>query len=310
MSRAVPVRLTAGLILLSIAALLLAECGGNDVIEPADASTDATFDGGTFDTASDAELADQPGETASGDSGMPDAGTDADAALHDAESGSPGAADADATVEGGSVAAPALGTAKSFAVLASSTITSTGATTVGGDVGIAPGTALVGLTAGQVTGTIHLGDAVAMQAEADQTTAYDNLAARPCQHTMTSIDLGGKTLPPGVYCFAVSAAQMVGDLALDGQGDPNAVWIFQIASTLTISSGLSTTMINGGNACNAYWQVGSSATIDTGARFKGNILAKASITLLTGASVSPGRIFAQAAAVTLDSNAISNAGCP
>jgi type VI secretion system secreted protein VgrG len=149
-----------------------------------------------------------------------------------------------------------------------------------------------------------------MQAEADLTTAYNNLAGRPCQHPMTGVDLGGKTLPPGVYCFGVAAAQTVGALTLDGQGDPNAVWIFQIASTLTISTNLSTAMIGGGNACNVYWQVGSSATINVDAQFKGNILAQTSITLLTGANVSPGRTLAQTGAVTLDSNAISNAGCP
>jgi hypothetical protein len=220
--------------------------------------------------------------------------------------------DAEAGSEGGIVIAPpSLGTARTFAVLAGMTITNTGVTTaIVGDVGISPGTALVGLTAGQVTGTIYLGGAVAMQAEADLTTAYNNLSGRPCTHDMTSIDLGGKTLPPGVYCFASSAAQMVGDLTLDGVGDPNAVWIFQIASTLTISTNLSTVMIRSGNACNVYWQVGSSATINGGAQFKGNILAQASISLLTGANVSPGRTLAQTAAVTMQSSAISNAGCP
>jgi type VI secretion system secreted protein VgrG len=149
-----------------------------------------------------------------------------------------------------------------------------------------------------------------MKAEADLTTAFNDLAARPCQHTMTDVDLGGKTLPPGVYCFAVAAAQAVGDLTLDGQGDPNAVWIFQIASTLTISPNVSTTMIGGGNACNVYWQVGSSATINGGAQLIGNVFAQASISLLNGATVSPGRTLAQTAAVTMQSTNISNAGCP
>jgi hypothetical protein len=344
MSRAVPLRLTAGLVLLPIAAVLSAECGGNDVID----SSDAMFEGATFDAVSDAGLADGPRDTSSGDSTTPDTGSaDAEAGLRDADGGlfdagdtagvdagdadagdggandadagdanagdadasNADAGDADAGVEGGTVA-PTLGTASTFALLASATITNTGGTTVFGDVGISPGTALVGLTAGQVTGSIHLGDAVAAQAESDMGFAYNNLAGRQCQHTMTGVDLGGKTLPPGVYCFGVEAAQMVGNLTLDGQGDPNAVWIFQISSTLTISASLSTNMINSGNACNVYWQVGSSATINTSAQFKGNVLAKASVTLLTGARVSPGRVFAQMAAVTLDTNAISNAGCP
>jgi hypothetical protein len=329
MSRAVPLRLTKGLVvLLPIALPLSVQCGGNDVVDSADAYLDAPFDSGPLDTLSDTTAADRPDETSTRPE---DIGTDEEAAFQDAERGSPDAADAgnegaadagtegaadagnDGAVEaeGGGLAPPALGTARTFAILASSTVTNTGTSTaVVGDVGIAPGTALVGLTAGQVSGTIHLGDAVAAQAEADQTAAYNNLAGRPCQHTMTSVDLGGKTLPPGVYCFAVAAAQMVGDLTLDGQGDPNAVWIFQIGSTLTIASNLSTSMIGGASACNVYWQVGSSATINGGAQFKGNILAQASISLLTGASVSPGRIFAQTAAVTIQSSAISIAGCP
>jgi type VI secretion system secreted protein VgrG len=148
-----------------------------------------------------------------------------------------------------------------------------------------------------------------MKAEADLTTAYNDLEGRPCEHTMTGVDLGGKTLPPGVYCFAVAATQTVGDLTLDGEGNPNAVWIFQIASTLTISSNLSTTMIGAGNACNVYWQVGSSATINGGAQLKGNVFAQVSISLLNGANVSPGRTLTQTAAVTMQSTDISNAGC-
>jgi hypothetical protein len=314
MSRVVSLRLTKGLLVIPVAVLLSVQCGGNDVVDSPDASTDAVLDT-ALDTLSDATLADRPDETSSEDSGAPDVGAGEETAFHDAEGGSPDSANdgnEDAVeAEGGNPAAPALGTAKTFAILASSTATNTGAaTSVVGDVGVSPGTALVGLTAGQVTGTIHLGDAVAAQAEADQTTAYNNLAGRLCQHTMTSIDLGGKTLPPGVYCFAVSAAQTIGNLTLDGQGDPTAVWIFQIGSTLTIAPNLSTTMINGGSACNVYWQVGSSATINGGAQFEGNILAQASISLLTGANVSPGRIFAQTAAVTIQSSAISIAGCP
>ena len=377
MSKRVP-RVTIALVLVPIAALLLSECGGNDVIDSADSSADATFETSTLDAESDTTLADRTPETAAEDSGPPDAETDGEAALpdaqgglldagdagaadaggavtgdadagdagggadargtdasnadagnaetggvdasdaeaggvdaSDAEAGGVDAGDAEAGSDGGTLVAPTLGTAKTFAVLAGSTITNTGATTaIVGDVGVSPGTAITGLPAGQVTGTIHAGDAVAAQAEADLTIAFNNLAGRPCQHPMTGVDLGGQTLPPGVYCFAVAAAQSTGPLTLDGRGDPNAVWIFQIASTLTVSTNLSTTMIGSGNACNVYWQVGSSATINVDAQFKGNILAQASITLLTRAKVSPGRTLTQTAAVTLDSNAISNAGCP
>jgi hypothetical protein len=313
-----------GLVLLPIAGILSAQCGGNDVVDSADALADGTVDGGTLDAALDANLADRQRETSSEDSGMFDARTDAEAALLDAEGGSPmpteggdadgpvNAGDAEAGFDGGVVVAPpGLGTSKTFAVLAGTTVTNSGATTaITGDVGVWPGTAVAGPPSGQVNGTIHPGDGAAMQAEADLTTAYNNLAGRPCLTTMTSVDLGGKTLGPGVYCFASSAAQTVGDLTLDGQGNPNAVWIFQIGSTLTISTNVSTVMINQGNACNVYWQVGSSATINGGAQFKGNILAQVSISLLTNANVSPGRTLTQMAAVSLLSNTISNAGCP
>lgn len=268
----------------------------------ADASEAAGLDGrveaGSVDGASAADA------DASVDAGSADA-NEADANEAEADAG-----EADADAQGPVLLGPVLGTARTFALLAGATITNTGiATAIFGDVGVSPGSAEVGLTAGQVTGTIYLGDPVAMKAEQDLTTAYNNLVGRPCEHPMSSVDLGGKTLPPGVYCFGVAAAQMVGDLTLDGQGDPNAVWIFQIASTLTIASSVSTTMINAGNACNVYWQVGSSATINIGAQLKGNVLAQASISLLTGASISPGRALTQTAAVTLDTNAISNAGC-
>ena len=305
MSQAVPLRLTAALVLLPIAALLSTECGGNDVVDPSDASMDAA----AFDRASDDGVGDGPSDATGNDSSS---GLDAEAQDGaDARDGGGGFDAADAGLEGGHAAALALGTAATFALLASDTITNTGVTTaITGDVGISPGTALVNLPPGQVTGTIHLDDALASQAEFDLGVAYEDLASRPCQHTMSGSDLGGATLGPGVYCFAFAAAQSAADLNLDGQGDPNAVWIFQIGSTLTIANNAVTNMIGGGNACNVYWQVGSSATINTGARFKGSILASASVTMLTGASVSPGRVMAETAAITLDSNAISSAGCP
>jgi hypothetical protein len=308
MPRAVPLRLTAALVLLPIAALLSAECGGNDVVDPSDASMDAA----AFDRASDDGVGDGPPGATDGDSSSEDASALDAEAQDGAKARDGGGFDAaDTGLEGGHAAALALGAAASFALLASDTITNVGVTTaITGDVGISPGTALVNLPPGQVTGTIYLDVPPATQAEFDLGVAYEDLAARPCQHTMSGSDLGGATLGPGVYCFGVAAAQSAADLNLDGQGDPNAVWIFQIGSTLTIANNAVTNMIGGGNACNVYWQVGSSATINTGARFKGSILASASVTMLTGASVSPGRVMAETAAITLDTNAISSAGCP
>ena len=200
-----------------------------------------------------------------------------------------------------------LGSASSFAVLAGSTVTNTGLSNVTGDVGVSPGAAITGFGSVVVIGTIHAGDAVAAQAQSDLTTAYNALAGLPCNTDLTSQNLGGKTLAPGVYCFS-SSAQMTGTLVLDARGDPNGVFIFQIRSTLTTATNAAVVMINGGSACNVFWQVGSSATLGTGTAFAGNIVALTSITLNTGASLS-GRALARNGAVTMDTNAISAGDC-
>jgi len=199
--------------------------------------------------------------------------------------------------------APSLGTAGSFAVLGGSTVTNTGPTIVTGDLGVSPGTAITGFPPGSVIGTIHSADAVALQAQSDVTTAYNVLAGQACDTDLTSQDLGGMTLTPGVYCFS-SSAQLTGVLTLDAQGDPAAVWVFQIGSTLTTASNASVAVINGGKRCNVFWQIGSSATLGTGTEFAGNILADQSITLTTGASMF-GAALARNAAVTMDNNSIS-----
>ncbi len=198
---------------------------------------------------------------------------------------------------------PALGTAGTFAVLAGTTVTNTGPTTLIGDLGVSPGTAVTGFPPGLVTGMTHTGtDAVALQAQKDATAAYTTAAGQPCDVTLTGQDLGGKTLTPGVYCFA-SSAQLTGQLILDGQGNPSSVFIFQIGSTLTTASTASVVLINGAQPCsnNIFWQVGSSATLGTNTSFTGNILALASITLNTG-TVTNGGLYAQTGAVTLDTN--------
>jgi len=200
---------------------------------------------------------------------------------------------------------PALGTAGTFAVLAGTTVTNTGPTTLIGDLGVSPGTAATGFPPGLVTGMIHTGtDAVAVQAQKDAAAAYTTAAGQPCDVTLTGQDLGGKTLTPGVYCFA-SSAQLTGQLILDGQGNPSSVFIFQIGSTLTTASTASVVLINGAQPCssNIFWQVGSSATLGTRTSFTGNILALASITLNTG-TVTNGGLYAQTGAVTLDTNTV------
>lgn len=197
-----------------------------------------------------------------------------------------------------------LGTAGSFAVLGASAVTNTGPTIIVGDLGISPNNAssVTGFPPGQVVGTTHFADALALSAQNDTTTAYNTLAGRACNTTIAA-DLGGSTLTPGVYCSATSMA-LTGTLTLDAQNDPDAVFIFQIGSTLTTASASNVLVINGGQHCNVFWQVGSSATLGTGSNFVGNILALASITLTTGTS-SSGHLLARTGAVTLDDNLVS-----
>ncbi len=193
-----------------------------------------------------------------------------------------------------------LGTASSFAVLGGSTVTNTGPSMVNGDLGVSPGSALTGFPPGVVAGgTIHLADAVALQAQSDLATAYNFLAGQPCGINLTGQDLGGLTLTPAVYCFS-SSAQLTGALVLNGPG----TYIFQIGTSLTTASGSSVSFINGASACNLWWQTGASATLSSATAFAGNILALASISVNIGANVS-GRVLARNGAVTLDTNVIS-----
>jgi Ice-binding-like len=187
-------------------------------------------------------------------------------------------------------------------------VTNTGATTVGGNLGVDPGLAVTGFPPGLVAGgTIHSGDGVALQAQSDTATAYNALAGEALTVDLTGQDLGGKTLVPGVYRYS-SSAQLTGALTLDAEGNPSAVFVFQIGSTLTTASNSSVLVINGAQDCNIFWQVGSSATLGTTTAFKGNILALTSITLTTGATVS-GRTLARNGAVTMDGNRVSTLGC-
>jgi len=204
--------------------------------------------------------------------------------------------------------APSLGTAQSFAVLGGSTVTNTGASLITGDLGVSPGSAVVGFPPGSVvSGVIHVADATALSAQGSVTTAYNTLAGQPCTQDLTGQDLGGRTLIAGVYCFS-SSAQLTGTVTLDAQGNAAAVFIFKIGSTLTTASGASVVVINGGSPCNVFWQVGSSATLGTATSFQGSILALTSITLNTGAGVT-GRTLARNGAVTLDTNTVSLGGC-
>lgn len=212
--------------------------------------------------------------------------------------------------------APDLGTAASFAILAGSTVTNTGPTVVSGDLGVSPGTTGPAVTGfggppqGTVTnGTIHDKDATAAQAQADLTTAYNNAAGqKPCTDE-TGMVLGqgigtaASPLPPGVFCFT-SSAQLTGALYLSGAG----VYIFQVVSTLITAPGSSVVLENGASACQIFWQVGSSATLDTTTRFEGTIMALTSISINNGV-VLEGRALARNGQVSLINDTITRPTC-
>jgi hypothetical protein len=200
-----------------------------------------------------------------------------------------------------------LGTAGNFAVLAGSTVTNTGPSVISGSVGLDPGSAVTGFPPGIVlAGTTQVANGVALQAKSDLVTAYNDAAGRSSTATISG-DLAGRTLTPGVYTSA-SSLGLSGQLTLDAQGDPSAVFIFQAGSSLIIGSGSQVNLIGAAQACNVYWQVGSSATIGTGSAFVGNILALTSITMTTGATLQ-GSALARNGAVTLDTNTITRATC-
>lgn len=209
-------------------------------------------------------------------------------------------------VAGAASAQVPLGTAQSYGVLGASTVTNTGPTVINGEVGVSPGSSITGFPPGIATGAIHAADAAALQAQTDATTAYNFLAGQACGTTLTG-DLGGRTLTPGVYCFA-SSAQLTGSLTLDAGGNPAAVFIFQVGSTLTTASASAVVLANGAQACNVWWQMGSSATLGTTTAFRGSLLALASVTFNTGATL-VGRAIARTGAVTLDSNTVTPAAC-
>lgn len=216
----------------------------------------------------------------------------------------------DASSSGSQQATVQLGTAGNYAVLASQAITNTGASVVSGDMGIYPNglTSITGFPPGKViNGTVNAANPAAQQAKADLTTAYNDAASRSPITPVSGGLLGGNTLYPGVYNSASSMA-LTGTLTLDAQNNPNAVFIFQAGSTLVTAPGSTVSLINGAQACNVFWQVGSSATLNTTTTFVGSIMASASAGLDTGATVQ-GRVLVQTGSVTLQDNTITVPTC-
>lgn len=200
-----------------------------------------------------------------------------------------------------------LGTAGNYSALAGSTVTNTGSSVLSGDLGLSPGTSVIGFPPGSVKGTINIANGPAGQAQSDLTTAYNTAMGLSPTHALTGQNLGGMTLTPGVYFFA-NSAQLTGTLTLNNLGNPNALFVFQIGSTLTTASSSSVIFKNSLTDSNVFWQVGSSATLGTTTSFQGNILALTSITLNTGAKIGCGSALALNGAVTLDTNVIGG-GC-
>jgi hypothetical protein len=203
-----------------------------------------------------------------------------------------------------------LGSAAAFVVLAGTGISNIGISTLlTGDVGSFPSSTINGLLSGNVIGTLFMvADPIVGLAKTDLTTAYNDAQGRSIDAISLPGQLGGLTLAPGLYVNSstsgISGTGANGILTLDAGGNPNAVWIFKMGSTLVTDAGTSIVLAGGAQAKNIYWSVGTSATLGTNSIFFGTILADQSITLTTGASLT-GRALARIGAVTLDTNIIT-----
>ncbi|MEU8379746.1 ice-binding family protein [Streptosporangium sp. NPDC048865] len=199
-----------------------------------------------------------------------------------------------------------LGTAAEFAVLAGTTVAGTGPTVVTGELGVSPGSTTTGLPPGVMVGAVYLDDPVAVQAQDDLATAYENAVRQPGTASLPS-QLGGTTVGPGVYNAISGPFQISGQLTLDGQGNPNAVFVFRAPGLFTAPAS-AVRLVNGAQACNVFWQVGGSATLGAGSSFAGNVLALASITAARGTAVN-GRLLARQGNVNLDGSTVTRSPC-
>jgi methionine-rich copper-binding protein CopC len=269
--------------------------GNTTIITTSSSTSSSSTSSGS--TSSSSSSTSSSGSTSSTSSSSSSGGTSSSSSSSSSSSGGTSSGSQQATID--------LGAAGStFAILAGSTVTNTGPTIINGDLGLSPGSAVTGFPPGSVNGTQHINDATSTQAKLDLTTAYNEAAGRSTAPITVSGNLGGQTLAPGLYKSTSTLAISGGDLTLDAMGDGNAVFVFQIASTLTTTPARQVILSGGAMASNIYWQVGTSATIGTTSAFKGNILADQSITFQTGATLD-GRALTRIGAVSLDSNIIT-----
>ena len=211
---------------------------------------------------------------------------------------------------------PGVGSACGVGILgATPAVSNIGPTNVTGDVDISPAASITGFPPGTLTGTKHMADAVAAQAQSDLTAAYNNAlnaGGGPSVGTALTANIGGQTLPAGTY-IATTALGITGDLTLSGNA--SAVWIFKVGSALTTAAGAPSTpasrvlLIGGAQSKNVFWVIGSSATLGTYSTMQGTVMAQASITLGTGATLN-GRALARTGGIALDSNPVNVPPCP
>ena len=202
-----------------------------------------------------------------------------------------------------------LGTAGNFRVLAGTTVTNTGLTVVKGNLGVSPGSAVTGFPPGIVKGAIQKADKAAAQAQLYLVAAYNDAMGRTNCARSVAGNIGGETLTPGLYRSTSSLAISSGDLTLTANGHSGAVFIFQVVSKLTVTSGRHVILAGGALASNIYWVVGSSASLGTTSIMYGNILAHKSISMATGAVLN-GRALANIGAVTMEGNTVASVSTP